>query len=231
MAERGSAPAGWVGEWLAVDVVVRLAVAAATGLVIGRLLGTVLFRTRSARESVAGSAEGFVAVAAMLLVYGATELLQGYGFLAVFVAASALRSSERDHEYHRVLHGFAEQLERILTVGILVVFGGLLAQGLIGAADWRTLVFAVLVLLLLRPLAGTLGLLAARVATRERLAIAFYGVRGVGSFYYVAYAVSEQPFEEGELLWPTVAVVVLGSLLIHGTTAGPVMALLDRRRS
>lgn len=231
MAQHGAAPMGWFGEWLAIDVVVRLGVGAVVGLVFGRLLGLVLFRLRAGREDVAESAEGFVAIASMLLVYGASETLNGYGFLSVFIAASALRASERDHEYHRVLHGFVEQLERILTAGLLVLFGGLLAQGLLRDLDWRAFAFAAVVLLAIRPAAGLLAMHGSATPRAERTAIAIYGVRGVGSFYYLAYALSEKRFAQGEELWPTVAVVVLGSLVFHGTTAGPVMAALDRRRS
>jgi NhaP-type Na+/H+ or K+/H+ antiporter len=230
MAEHGANPAGWLGEWLAIDVVVRLAIGLALGLGFGRLLGFLVFRVRFARRGVAETAEGFVVLAAMFLVYGMTELVHGYGFLAVFVAAGALRDYEREHEYHRVLHGFAEQIERVFTVALLVVFGGALAQGLLSGTDWRVLAFVAVLLLVLRPATSLLSLRGSVRDDLERRAIAFYGVRGVGSFYYLAYATSTASFVDARRLWAIVAAVVLASLVVHGTSAGPVMAVLDRRR-
>ena len=230
MAEHGANPAGWLASWLLVDVVLRLGVGVLAGLAFGKLLGFLVFRVGSGRGGVAETAEGFLVLAAMLLVYGATEIVHGYGFLAVFVSAAVLRDAERDHEVHRVLHSFAEQVERLFTIGLLVVFGGALTQGLLSGADWRVVVFAAVVLLIVRPATGLISLRGAMGDDLERQAVAFYGVRGVGSFYYLAYATSADTFEQGRHLWAVVATVVLGSLVIHGTSAGPVMGLLDRRR-
>ena len=60
--------------------------------------------------------------------------------------------------------------------------------------------------------------------------IAFFGVRGIGSIYYVAYAVGAASFTGSALLWQVVGLVVAASVVLHGLTAGPVMALLDRRQ-
>jgi NhaP-type Na+/H+ or K+/H+ antiporter len=72
---------------------------------------------------------------------------------------------------------------------------------------------------------------------QERAVIAGYGVRGIGSFFYLAYALNQASFQEFELtiaaeqLWATLGFVVLASLTLHGITAGPVMNTLDRWRS
>ncbi|WP_238433305.1 hypothetical protein [Micromonospora tarensis] len=55
-----------------------------------------------------------------------------------------------------------------------------------------------------------------------------FGIRGVGSFYYLAYATTKADFPQAELLWATVGLVVLVSVVVHGITATPVMQLLDR---
>lgn len=231
MAAHGANPVNWLGEWVLIDVVLRLGIAVAMGVVVGKALGFLVFRFHVGRRGVADTAEGFVVLAAMFLVYGATELVHGYGFLAVFISAGTLRDAERDHDYHRVLHGFAEQFERLLTVGLLVVFGGALTQGLLMGFDWRVVVFALVLLVVLRPLTALVAIRGTVGDRLERRTIAFYGVRGVGSFYYLAYATSEETFIDARLLWTVVASVVLASLLVHGTSAGPVMARLDRRRS
>ena len=76
---------------------------------------------RPSELRLARHAEGFLALAATFLAYGLVEVVGGYGFLAVFVAARAIRAAERTHEFHSVLHDFAEQIERLLTVLLLLL--------------------------------------------------------------------------------------------------------------
>ena len=79
-------PAGWLGEWVADDVLYKVAVGVAGGLVVGWLLGELFFRARSHALRLARHAEGFPVLAATFLAYGLVEVAGGYGFLAVFVA-------------------------------------------------------------------------------------------------------------------------------------------------
>ncbi len=60
--------------------------------------------------------------------------------------------------------------------------------------------------------------------------IAFFGVRGIGSLFYVAYALEKADFPEPDRLWAIVAFTVAASVLLHGVTATPAMAFLDRSR-
>jgi sodium/hydrogen antiporter len=229
MATVAAAPAAWFGGWLAVDVLWRVAVGVLVGLLIGRALARLFFARRPTLR-LAEQSEGFVALACTFLAYGAAELVEGYGFVAVFVCACAIRAAERTHGYHGVLHGFIEQVERLLTVGILVLLGGAVARGLFAPLRWTDLLMAVAFLLLVRPLAGWLALVGGRTGPRERGIIAFFGVRGIGSLYYLAYALDAARFAEAERLWAVTGLVVVLSVLVHGITATPVMARVDRRR-
>jgi NhaP-type Na+/H+ or K+/H+ antiporter len=226
----GVAPSGWLGEWLVVDVAWRLSVGVVLGLAVGWLLGKLFFSTVAERLQLTERAEGFVAIAATFLAYGVTELAEGYGFVAVFVCACAIRGSERQHGYHAVLHKFVEQIERLLTVAVVVLLGGAVSRGLLANIGWLEIGVALAFLLLIRPLAGWIGLTPGKTGPRERAVIAFFGVRGVGSLFYIAYALQEGAFPEGDRLWSVVALVVIGSIGIHGIASTPVMALLDRRR-
>jgi NhaP-type Na+/H+ or K+/H+ antiporter len=226
----GVAPSGWLGEWLLVDVAWRLIIGVALGIGVGWLLGRLFFSTVSERLRLTEKAEGFVAIAATFLAYGITELAEGYGFVAVFVCACAIRGSERQHGYHGVLHKFVEQIERLLTVAVVVLLGGAVARGLLTSVGWVEVGFALAFLLVIRPLSGWIGLTPGKTGPRERAVIAFFGVRGVGSLFYVAYALQEGDFPGGDSLWAIVALVVVGSIVIHGIAATPTMAILDRRR-
>jgi NhaP-type Na+/H+ or K+/H+ antiporter len=226
----GVAPSAWLGEWLLVDVAWRLLVGVALGLGVGWLLGRLFFSSVSERLRLTEKAEGFVAIAATFLAYGVTELAEGYGFVAVFICACAIRGSERQHGYHGVLHKFVEQIERLLTVAVVVLLGGAVARGLLAGIGWLEIGVALAFLLVIRPLSGWIGLTPGKTGPRERAVIAFFGVRGVGSLFYVAYALQEGDFPGGDRLWAIVALVVVGSIIIHGVAATPVMAVLDRRR-
>ncbi len=223
---------GWAGfgHWLAVDVAWRLGAGLAVGVGAGWLLGKLFFNSPVRPLRFADHAEGFVALAVTAGTYGLAELLHGYGFVAVFVCACALRAAERSHGYHRVLHSYIEQLERLLTVLILVLLGGALARGLLAPLRPLDVVVVLAVLLVVRPLTGWLGLLGSRTGPRERAVIAFFGVRGIGSVFYVGWALQHADFAQPDRLWAIVAFAVAASVVVHGITATPAMTLLDRRR-
>jgi sodium/hydrogen antiporter len=104
----------WFLGWFLDDVVLKLSIGLVSGLVLGRLIGWLTFGRRS-RYAFARSGEGLVAFGITLTVYGVTEMLHGYGFLAVFVAAVTLRQREKSHEFCGVMHDFADTLERIAS--------------------------------------------------------------------------------------------------------------------
>ncbi len=221
----------WVGGWFLEDVVFKLIVGVAVGWAVGRGLALAAFRLPKASGRLAESAEGFVAVAATLLAYGVGELCHGYGFLSVFVAACTLRAYERGHDYHQVLHKFAESTERLLMAGMLVLLGGAVVGGVLGPLTLRGAVFGVVLVLVLRPLAGWIAQWRSGRPRRERAAIAFFGIRGLGSAYYLAHALQEADFGRADELWAIVTFVILLSAVLHGLTATPVMRQLERRRS
>jgi sodium/hydrogen antiporter len=167
----------------------------------------------------------------MLATYGVTELVHGYGFLAVFVAACMIRAQERDHAYHEVLHSVAESTERLLSAALLVLLGAAIVEGVLSGLGWRGAVTGLIIVLVLRPLAGFMSLSRAGTGRGERMAVAFFGIRGIGSIYYLAHALNEANFADAPKVWAVVAFVVLVSVVLHGITSFPIMRRLDDRRS
>jgi sodium/hydrogen antiporter len=217
-------------HWLVVDVLWKIAAGVGIGWLGGKVMGYLTFRLPK-KSGLSETRDGFVALGITCLAYGSTELLHGYGFLAVFVAALALRSVERQHEYHESLHDFAEQIERLLMMVLLVCFGSAIAEGSIfGALSWQVMVTTALILFVVRPLAGWIGLIGFRASSQEKAVIAFFGIRGLGSFYYLAFALGQAEFEGATILWVTVCFAVLSSVVMHGVMVTPVMHQLDRRR-
>ncbi len=212
-----------LGEWVAADVVYAIAVGVAAGGALGFAVAWSIVWLRDS-ELLIPAFDGWVGIAATLLVYGAAEALGGYGFLAAFAAGLAFRSYERDHELNVRVHDGAEVAEKfgelavILLLGSMLTFDGLGAPGLAG---WG---LAALIVFVLRPLTVNLALLGSRMQRPgERAFVAWFGVRGVGTLFYVATlaAASTLPGDEREtIVWTAIACVVL-SIAVHGVTAGP----------
>ncbi|MEU0158299.1 cation:proton antiporter [Streptomyces sp. NPDC006261] len=222
--------AGWMTHWAWDDLLLRVTVGVVVGIAIGLLLGQVLFRSRARSLRLAEQGEGFVALAAMCLSYGVAEMLHGYGFLAVFATACALRRSERNHGYNRVMHDFVDQVERLLMAVLLLGLGAFVALGGLASLTWRGAAVGVLLHLLIRPATGWLAQLGGPGLPTERVATAFFGIRGIGSFFYLAYACGEGDFGPYEdEMWAVVVFTVLMSVVVHGVAAAPVTAYLDRR--
>jgi NhaP-type Na+/H+ or K+/H+ antiporter len=151
-----------------------------------------------------------------------------------------IRSAERSHEYHALMHQVVERLERLLTLIVLLFVGIALTHGLLANLDWRGVVVGVALVFVVRPVAGYLALSVGRgrlapgtsrdLERRERLVTAFFGVRGVGSIYYLAYALGLAALPEERWLWSTVAFTLVLSVVVHGVAVTPVMRRLERLR-
>lgn len=132
--------------------------------------------------------------------------MEGYGFIAAFVAGVTLRRFESRHAFHRRLHSFSESIEHALTavlLVLLVLLGGAL-PALWPMLELELAAIGLALILFIRPLFGWLSLLNTPLRGRERLVIGFYGVRGVGSIYYLAYAGHHMELTNEASLWATV---------------------------
>jgi sodium/hydrogen antiporter len=219
----------WFGHWVMVDVVWKLSVGVLIGWLVGWGLGWLTFRLPK-RAQLSRTGDGFVALGITAVSYGLAEIAHGYGFLAVFVSAVAFRSVERNHAYHEKLHEFIEQLERLLMMVLLVLFGGAIsAGGIFNGLTWPVVLFAIAAVFLVRPVVGWISLAGAPQPQEEKAVIAFFGIRGLGSVYYLAYGLGRAEFETPDVMWSAIALVILISIVLHGTTVTPVMRLLDRR--
>lgn len=217
IATTGAVSAGLIGEWVMRDVIYRIAVGTGAGVLVGWLLGKILFAWPRANP-LAATQTGVVAFAGVIFAYGFTELIEGYGFIAVFVSGIALRRQESHHEFHTRLHDFTESLEHTLTALILVALGAAL-PGLWPHLGWPEAIIALSLVLVIRPLAAWAALAGLRLAPRSRAVMAFYGVRGIGSIYYLAYAGHHVELVDEGSLWAIIAFTIGLSTIVHGLTA------------
>ena len=206
-----------IGDWLWRDLVYRVVVGGAGGVVVGWLLGQVLF-VWPRENALAKSEAGVIALAGVLAAYGITELVEGYGFVAAFVAGVTLRRAESGHEFHVRLHDFLLNIEHALTSLLLVALGAALPV-LLPALDWAGVAIALGLIFVVRPLVAFAALHGA-MKGRARLVVAFYGVRGIGSIYYLGYAGTHADLVNEPQLWAIIAFTIVASTLVHGFTAG-----------
>ncbi len=109
IAMEGMHPGNWAFDWIVRDVFYRVIVGVGMGWLGGRFLGLILFSVPR-KSALADTGSGVIALAGILLCYGSTELLEGYGFIAVAILGLTLRRIEVDHHFHRSLHDFSESI-------------------------------------------------------------------------------------------------------------------------
>ena len=215
----------WLKSWVAIDLLWAIAAAIVMGIVVAK--GVIwLDRYLQKRREADALMEDFVALSLILLTYSLTELVNGYGFLAVFVAGWIVeRSYFREQDKRMSLLEFTDQIEKLLEVTAMVILGTiLLFEPLIKYAGQSLLVAGAL-FLLIRPLGLWLSTLGTDLPKKTRSLMGWFGIRGLGSIYYLTYALGEgvkgEPAEQ--LSWIVYTVVVL-SIIFHGISAAPLMA-------
>jgi NhaP-type Na+/H+ or K+/H+ antiporter len=227
IAAAGSLTGQVLGDWVLSDVLWKLGAGLVVGAALGWLIGLIIYRL-PAGTSLSKTGDGFIALGATLVVYTATEFAHGYGFLAVFVAGLMIRRSAQGHDFNKRLHDFANESERLLMMLLLLLFGGMLSAGLLEDVGWEEIAFAAIMLLIIRPLAGWISLLGVQRPKLELAIISFFGIRGLGSVYYLSYGFNHADFEYEYSLWGTLGLIIAASILMHGVLVTPALRRLHQ---
>jgi NhaP-type Na+/H+ or K+/H+ antiporter len=247
---------GW--KWALVDVIWATLGAVAIGMVGGYALGKLSWALRN-QDPKHEVLDDLVGLGLIGVVYGVCVLAQAWGFLAVFFCGVALRQTELllagahkdrrgllvpddpkadpandevpDPDTPLTVSGeslvFKEHLERLSELTLVLLLGGMLT---IGDWNWRSWGTALFLFVVARPVSVMLGLAGTGTSTRVRLIIGWFGVRGIGSIYYLMYAINHGLPKDlaSDLIQITVVVVAL-SILVHGTSVKPLMDRFWRR--
>lgn len=232
-------------RWWAIDVVWAVAAGLGVGLGLGTLVARVVLYLRKTHREAVGL-DNFLALGLIGLAYGAAVLLGAWGFLAAFAAGLAFRREEMRHTGDRPVEevaggsdedavhpdtapavmaeavlGFNEQVEKLLEVAAVLVLGALLATT---RPTWAAAGVAAALFLAVRPASVFVGLALARGAAVRRWLAGWFGVRGVGSLYYLAYAISHGlPEALARSLTDLVVWTVALSVIVHGASVTPAM--------
>lgn len=239
---------GW--RWIAIDVFWAVLAGLAVGAVLGVLTGRLVIYLRQTHKEAVGL-DDFLALGLVFLAYGLALAIHAYAFLAAFAAGYALRAVERhfsgeeasEEAFAAAEHaeaeeaavdeekapaymasavlGFTEQFERIGTVGMVVLIGAILYF-----LSWSpvALWFVALMFFVVRPLSVGLGLLGSSSAHVQRNLMAWFGIRGIGSVYYLMYAANHGLPEDIaiRLLYLTL-ITIAASAALHGSSVTPLM--------
>jgi sodium/hydrogen antiporter len=252
---------GGVWRWLAVDVVWAIAGGLGIGATLGALIGKLVLYLRTHHQEAVGLDE-FLALGLIAIAYGVAQLSFASGFLAVFAAGLALQrikehsrqanpssaanvtmvvGAEREtklatHSHHAgvymmdAVQGFNGQLERLAELVVVMVVGAMLSY-----THWpsRAVWFLLLLFVLARPVSVWLGLMGATAVSRhQRILISWFGIRGVGSIFYLMYAINHglaEPLAK-ELIAITLTTVT-ASILLHGISVTPLMSRYAMRKT
>jgi NhaP-type Na+/H+ or K+/H+ antiporter len=239
-----------LGRWLALD----LAWATVGGGVIGGLLGAGVGRLIVHLRSRHGQAVGqdmFLGLGLIGVSYGVAHLCLASGFLSVFAAGLALRRvSEQPrtsaqslhpaphpaghsyitlatHSHHASLtmrssvEAFNGQIEKIAEMALVLLVGAMLPYALLPLSAWW---FIPLLLIVLRPVSVLISTAGERLNGAQCALVSWFGIRGIGSVFYVLFAVRHgMGGEEGQMVVSLTLWTVAASIVGHGVSAKPLM--------
>lgn len=244
-------------RWVLVDVLW----ATAAGIAIGVAAGVALAHGGRKLRRLAPTQtlmNDFLGLGLIGVVYGLSVVVNAWGFLAVFFAAVALRQTEvrqlnacppdlaqqaapdlepvgpaaapqaATETISAQALVFKEHLERLSELMLVLLIGGSL---FLDSWSWRAVALALFVFAIVRPVSVLAGLMGTRTPWTTRSLVAWFGVRGIGSLYYLMYAI-QHGLPEGlalELMQFTLIVVTL-SIFVHGTSVKPLLGRFWRHR-
>lgn len=217
----------WV-HWSLIEVASDLALGVLIGWVLGSIAGYLMFRLPAAKLSDTG--DGLVAIGVTFCAYALSVLIHGNGFIAVFVAALTIRSTCPDNEFHTAMAEFSGQIERVLMTLVMVLFGWAVGKGLLAPLDWRGALLAVGIVFVIRPMASLVAFAWSDTPGLSKRLMGFFGIRGIGTLFYLQYAFNRTQFGERSQVWAIAGTAILLSIVVHGMTATPLMAKADARR-
>ncbi|MEH1903983.1 MAG: sodium:proton antiporter [Nostoc sp.] len=222
----------WFQQWITVDLIWAIASGIVMGIVVAKSIVLIEQKIQK-RRATDELMEDFIAISTILLTYSLTEMINGYGFLAVFVAGLVVqRSYRKNPEKPLAQLEFVEQIEKLLEVGTILLLGSILLFKPMLNYAMQSLIVIILLFFIIRPVGVWISTIGKRPLESQRrtlhpgtrLLFGWFGIRGVGSLYYLAYAFGHGlKGEAGEkIAWITYTTIVV-SVIVHGISTTPLM--------
>ncbi|EJO59682.1 cation:proton antiporter [Burkholderia multivorans] len=225
---------------------------AGAGWLLGFVTARLVAFLRS-RHGQALGLEGFFALGLIMLSYGVALAIHGYGFLAVFAAGVAMRRVEHRTSGQKTsketvgvvnsedveatatdpdkahafvaesVMGFTIELEHIVEAVLILLIGALVSRYWADMLTWAGAAVVATLLFVIRPAATQLALIGSRASHHQRRLISWFGIRGVGSLYYLMLAIEQEPRAQLLQMVPWVLAIIAVSIVLHGISAAPLM--------
>jgi NhaP-type Na+/H+ or K+/H+ antiporter len=199
----------------------------ALGLALGVAIPVIaVLLLRSRFTSTTSTYESLTSVAVGLIVLSLAELTHANLFLAAFAAGITMATLAP--ELRDSFHEFGELVTELLKLVAILVFGALISPVFLGEIPVLGYLFAVLALLVARPMAIALSFVGSRLPWPEQAAVAWFGPKGFASVVY-GLIVLDSGAQQADELFHLVALVVVLSILAHSSTDVPIAHYFARR--
>jgi sodium/hydrogen antiporter len=219
----------WFQQWVLVDVLWAIAAGIGMGVLVAYGI-TWIYRRSQQVKSGDALMQDFVALSMILITYSLTELVNGYGFLAVFIAGIVVQRNHATPETYHSQREFAEQIEKLMEVGIILLLGSLLRIEPMVRFAGEILIVATLLIFIIRPLGAWISTLGSSLNPTRRLLYGWFGIRGLGSLYYLSYAFSKGLSGDiGEKTAWIVYFTVVISIILYGISTTPLMNWYEQK--
>lgn len=218
----------WIGEWLLHEFLIKIALGVVIGLLSGWLLYKLIVSISRDHDTLSRISRGILSLALLTLPYAITEYIGGYGFLAVFFAACMFSNYELHSKHMNSLHDFNEELESFVVAVLFITIGFFIAFHYRILFDLEIMGTALLMVLIVRPLAGYASLVKTGLNPFQKFVLSSYGIRGIGSLYYLAYGLSAASFTDPKKLIAVTTATIFFSVIIHGITARHVQKYIKK---
>ncbi len=221
---------GW--RWAVIDLLWATIAGVACGSGVGYVISRLAVFVR-AKSSAPTASEELLVLGMIGISYGLALAIHSYGFLAVFAAGVATRKfaekGDDDDEADTMMKtvtGVNERFGQIFEVGLVVLIGVLLTTHWTMVNDWWV---AIVLFGIFRPVAVYASLVRSPIKPIQKGLIAFFGIRGIGSLYYLTYAIGEGLDPEVAMrLGGIVLTSIAMSLFIHSNAATPLLSYYQR---
>ena len=225
-------------RWLWHDLAWPIAGGALLGWAFGRGLGKIIHALLRKGHGLCWDELLYLGI--ITVAYGLSRLTETSSFLFVFAAALGLfrrsprataslaRAGVEPDELSDRLLAFGHRCGRLVEVVMVLLLGFAMPW-----VRWRgePLVYAALLLVVIRPLSVYLTVPRSRLPKAQKRMVAWFGIRGVGSLFYLALVIDSglSPALAVDLVNATLPAIAL-SVLLHGVSATPLMGLYRKRR-
>jgi len=255
-------PGSGYGRWITFDLVWPVAGGLAIGVLCGYAIGKLVLHLRTRHQEAVGldeflmlgliglsyGAAQLAATYGFLAVFAAGLALQRSQRTTVRTGTASATAKKLETELSdggkeelatdpklagaymtQAVRGFNEQLERIVEVAIVVIVGAMLTSI---ELPQNAVAYLVLLFFVVRPISVWLGLAGLDMPRDQKLLIGWFGIRGIGSIYYLMYAMSQGlQASSAQVMTSIVLTAVAVSIVFHGISVTPLMNLYSARRT